>query len=127
MPHYSKLNVVDIKTFRFNRLLFLYNRNIVFILSLSKRYIRLLKMKLPNFFLFSNIFLIDLMRILMQHNPTTNSLHVSKNYFYSLFHLMIMTALKVIWFKILIRYLRGQVTPTKLWVCIIDSMTSHLK
>ena len=127
MPHYSKLNVVDIKTFRFNRLLFLYNRNIVFILSLSKRYIRLLKMKLPNFFLFSNIFLIDLMRILMQNNPTTNSLHVSKNYFYSLFHLMIMTALKVIWFKILIRYLRGQVTPTKLWVCIIDSMTSHLK
>ena len=127
MPHYSKLNFVDIKTFRFNRLLFLYNRNIVFILSLSKRYIRLLKMKLPNFFLFSNIFLIDLNRILMQNNPTTNSLHVSKNYFYSLFNLMIMTALKVIWFKILIKYLRGQVTPTKLWVCIIDSMTSHLK
>ena len=47
-------------------------------------------------FFFPNIFLIYLMRILMQHNPTTNSLHVSKKYFYSLFNLMIMAALKVI-------------------------------
>ena len=58
MPHYSKLNFVDIKTFRFNRLLFLYNRNIVFILSLSKRYIyKAIENEAPEFlFILKHIF-----------------------------------------------------------------------